>query len=77
MTKTTGKVDPNAIKYLVSKMKAIKAIGGFFFYYFFLVWESLYGSKINGRLFGGPSLEYIYAHFPFWSHMFSQIVFLK
>ena len=49
----------------------------FIYYYFFLVWESLYGSKINGRLFGGPSLEYIYAHFPFWSHMFSQIVFLK
>ena len=75
MTKTVGEVDPNAIKYPVSKMKALKAIDGFF-YYFFLVWESLHCNKINGRLFGGPSLEYICPFSFLVSHVFTNC-FLK
>ena len=64
-------------KHLVPKMKALKAIDGFFvYYYFFFAWESLHGSKINGRLLVGHPWN-IYAHFPFWSHTFSHIVFLK
>ena len=66
-------------KHPVPKMKALKAIDGFFFnffYYFFLAWESLHGSKINGILFGGSSLEYICPFSFLVSHIFTHC-FLK
>ncbi|KAJ9678177.1 hypothetical protein PVL29_022919 [Vitis rotundifolia] len=62
----------------ISKMKALRAIHGFFYYYF-LVLESLYGSKIKWKTFGGPSLEHIslFSFLVLYAHTFSQIVFLK
>ena len=75
MTITAGEADPNAIKYPVSKMKALKAIDGFFIISFLYGNHRMVVKSMEDFLVGHP--WNIYAHFPFWSHMFSQIVFLK